>query len=166
MVYNLRLARKDGNSTEMQHKRQLQQGFTVIELMTVVVIIGVLVAIGAANLIGAQIRAKEAATRTNMHQLQTAVEIYAVDHNGNYPERIENLNADPVTSIHKIRNPFNQKSGLGGAYDNEDAAQKPAGLITLETALEDDHPVYRIFGYTSKAQRIQQQARPYILSNA
>ncbi|MBF2054028.1 MAG: prepilin-type N-terminal cleavage/methylation domain-containing protein [Candidatus Sericytochromatia bacterium] len=150
----------------MQHKRQTQQGFTVVELMTVVVILGILVAIGSVNLIGAQVRAKEAATRTNMHQLQSAVAIYAVDYNGTYPARIEALNEDPVTNLNKMQNPFDRKTGLGAAYDNEDSAQKPAGLITLEITQEDDKPVYRIFGYTSKAQRIQQQERPFILSNA
>lgn len=149
----------------MPQKRHAR-GFTVVELMTVVVILGILVAIGTTNLIGAQNRAREAATRTNMHQLQTVVELYAVDHDGIYPERIEALNADPVTDLRKLRNPFDQTEGLGKAYDNEDAALKPAGVVTLETALEAGIAIYRIFGYTAKAQRIQQQEQPFVLSNA
>jgi len=63
-----------------------RQGFTLIELMIVVVIIGILASISIPNFLHMQDRAKEAALRSNMHSLQTAMEDFAVQTNGFYPD--------------------------------------------------------------------------------
>ena len=61
-------------------------GFTLIELMIVVAIIGILAAIAVPNLVTLEGRAKEAAVKSNMHTLQLALEDFAVQTLGFYPE--------------------------------------------------------------------------------
>lgn len=53
--------------------------------MITVAILGLLLAIALPNFIGAQNRARASATKTNMHNFQNIVEMYAVDFN-HYPD--------------------------------------------------------------------------------
>ncbi|MDW7987907.1 MAG: prepilin-type N-terminal cleavage/methylation domain-containing protein [candidate division WOR-3 bacterium] len=62
-----------------------QKGFTLIELLVVILIIGILLALMIPNFVLFQERARRASVKNNMHVVQTALEAYATDHNGNYP---------------------------------------------------------------------------------
>lgn len=62
-----------------------KKGFTLIELLVVVAIIGIIAAIAIPNFVGSKDKAKEAEVKAGLHAIQTALESYAVDHNGNYP---------------------------------------------------------------------------------
>ncbi len=64
------------------HNRQFS--FTLIELLIVVAIIGILAAIAVPNFLNAQVRAKVAATESNMKAIGTAIEMYMIDE-GSYP---------------------------------------------------------------------------------
>ncbi len=70
----------------MKHKRE--SGFTLIELLVVITIIGILAAIALPNYIKAKDKAKEAEVKANCHTLQIALERYATDHSGAYPNYI------------------------------------------------------------------------------
>ena len=67
----------------MKHKPQ--RGFTLIELLVVITIIGILAAIALPNYIKAKDKAKEAEVKANCHTIQIALERYATDHSGAYP---------------------------------------------------------------------------------
>jgi prepilin-type N-terminal cleavage/methylation domain-containing protein len=61
------------------------KGFTLIELLVVILIIGILLALIIPNFVLFQERARRSSVKNNMHVVQTALEAYAVDHYGNYP---------------------------------------------------------------------------------
>jgi prepilin-type N-terminal cleavage/methylation domain-containing protein len=61
------------------------KGFTLIELLVVILIIGILLALIIPNFVLFQERARRSSVKNNMHVVQTALEAYSVDHNGNYP---------------------------------------------------------------------------------
>jgi type II secretion system protein G len=69
-------------------KRNTQRGFTLIELLVVITIIGILAAIALPNYIKAKDKAKEAEVKANCHTIQIALERYATDHSGVYPNYI------------------------------------------------------------------------------
>jgi prepilin-type N-terminal cleavage/methylation domain-containing protein len=63
-----------------------QDGFTLIEMMIVALIIAILAAIGIPNFIRFQDNAKEAAVKKNMHTVQLAMEDFAIQMGGWYPD--------------------------------------------------------------------------------
>lgn len=60
------------------------KGFTLIELLVVIAIIGILSSVVLASLSTAKNRANDAKRMTDLHAIQTALEMYAVDNNA-YP---------------------------------------------------------------------------------
>jgi prepilin-type N-terminal cleavage/methylation domain-containing protein len=60
----------------------MKRAFTLIELLIVVAIIAILATIGMMNFLEAQTRSKVSRAKTDMRTLASAVESYAVDHNG------------------------------------------------------------------------------------
>jgi len=64
--------------------RILKAGFTLIELLVVISIIGILATLVAANLNSARSRARDAARKSDMKNVQTALRLYYND-NGSYP---------------------------------------------------------------------------------
>lgn len=61
-----------------------QKGFTLVELLVVVAIIGVLSALVMANLVGIRQRARDAQRKSDVRQIQSALELYRADL-GSYP---------------------------------------------------------------------------------
>ncbi|HVY72505.1 MAG TPA: type II secretion system protein [Candidatus Paceibacterota bacterium] len=64
---------------------QTPRAFTLIELLVVIAIIGVLASVVLVSLNSARSKARDARRLSDMHSLVTALELYASDHNGSYP---------------------------------------------------------------------------------
>lgn len=73
--------------------RHASGGFTLVELLTVICIVGVLAGILIAIIPEIRTRAGMATATSNLHQIVTAMNVYAADHKGAYPPYD---NSDPV----------------------------------------------------------------------
>lgn len=60
------------------------EGFTLIELLVVIAIIGILTALSTVNYIAVKARARDAQRKSDLHQIQAALELYRSDQ-GSYP---------------------------------------------------------------------------------
>jgi len=65
-----------------------KKGFTLIELLVVISIISLLSSIVLASLNTARAKARDAARVASLKQVQNAIELYASNHNGAYPETL------------------------------------------------------------------------------
>jgi general secretion pathway protein G len=89
--------------------RSKLEGFTIIELMFVVMIIGIIAAITVPNYIKFAKRAKEIVVTENMHTFQLAVETFAVEQPGRYPQAADEAAFKTLMPLGRYpNNPFTQ----------------------------------------------------------
>jgi general secretion pathway protein G len=88
MVYPVRMYRREVRFRIFSMKvrfmfnkinKKVNKGFTLIELLLVIAIIGVLSSFLIANFIGAKARARDAQRKSDMRQIQAALELYRAD---------------------------------------------------------------------------------------
>lgn len=65
--------------------RRIHSGFTLIELLVVIAIIGILASIVLVSLTSARAKGRDAKRLSDLREVSTALELYANDHNGQYP---------------------------------------------------------------------------------
>ncbi len=66
--------------------RKLNQGFTLIELLVVIAIIGIFAGIVLVTLGSVRTKSNDVGRVQDIKQIQTALELYALDHDGEYPQ--------------------------------------------------------------------------------
>ena len=126
------------------------KGFTLIELMIVVVIIGILAAIGIPAYMQIVGRAREGATKANMHTLQIAAEDYAVTYDGTYAATMTTAAPNSISDRLPInfRNPFDGTTGAGAAWESRasvtGSATPYAGIASYADSTNN---TYNIKGY-------------------
>lgn len=84
----------------LNFKFQISEGFTLIELLIVMAIIGILSTLLMVNFIGIRQRARDAQRKSNIRQVQAALELYRADQ-GEYPTVAASpfmLNSAPCSS--------------------------------------------------------------------
>jgi type IV pilus assembly protein PilA len=69
---------------KLRRRAEEEKGFTLIELLVVILIIGILAAIAIPSFLNQKGKANDATAKSQVKTLQTAVETYATDHNGDY----------------------------------------------------------------------------------
>lgn len=65
--------------------RNYIKGFTLIELLVVISIIGILSGMMMANFLGIRQRSRDGVRKSDLRQIQTALEMYRADNSGVYP---------------------------------------------------------------------------------
>ena len=82
-------------------------GFTLVELILVTVIIAVLAGMVALNFRGASTDAKVRAALGDIQTYQTAIDLYALDNNDQFPQRLEDLVAGEKKYLRELnRDPW------------------------------------------------------------
>lgn len=65
--------------------QRLKNGFTLVELMTVIVIIGILASVIGVSVSSVRKDARDARRESDLHTLQSAIELYSNAHGGSIP---------------------------------------------------------------------------------
>jgi general secretion pathway protein G len=104
-----------------------QKGFTLVELMVVIIILAVLTGIAIPSYLALRNRAREQATRSEMQNMATALEIYNADNVG-YPDALADL------APYMVNVPVNDAWGVAYVY----AVGDPASTYTLTSSGGDD----------------------------
>src|SRR5690606_22426668 len=71
--------------TDMSVRKRVAQGFTLVEILIVVVILGILAAIVIPQFTQASESAKHSSLMSTLQTVRSQLELYQVQHNGNYP---------------------------------------------------------------------------------
>lgn len=71
-------------NSRVRAKKRSASGFTLIELLVVIAIISILTGLVGSNFIRSRVRARDTERRSNLKDIQTALELYLNDH-GQYP---------------------------------------------------------------------------------
>jgi type IV pilus assembly protein PilA len=69
---------------KLRRRAEEEKGFTLIELLVVILIIGILAAIAIPSFLNQRGKASDAGAKSQVKTMQTAIETYATDHNGDY----------------------------------------------------------------------------------
>src|SRR5262245_54792204 len=72
-----------------------RRGFTLMEVLLVLAILGVIIALVAPNLIGQQKQANIKAAGLQVKSVESACDIYAVGHSGEFPTSLDALITNP-----------------------------------------------------------------------
>jgi general secretion pathway protein G len=132
---------KEFKSRIMKQKRQ--KGFTLIELLVVIAIIGILTFVIFINVGSSRVKARDGERLADLHQIQSALEIYNADC-GQYPDVLDATASagciPPVTLADFMQTV--PRDPLTGPYDYHYDSSDDSYVInfTLETQMNDLAP--------------------------
>lgn len=123
----------------MKISQKSEKGFTLIELLIVIVIIGVLATFLMANFVGVRQRARDAQRKSDLRQIQSALELYRSD-NGIYALTMADcdvsLSSGETVYIQKI--PCDPLSTTNDRIPYTYEANESGSTYSLKACLEND----------------------------
>lgn len=143
--YQLRIKQK-GFTTTSSHSC----GFTLIELLIVIAIIGILSSLLMVNFIGIRQRGRDTQRKSNLRQVQSALELYRSDQS-NYPLTLPACNSalvDPIngTTTYMSKVPCDP---LGGSYQYQATSTTYTLVSCLENTNDPDGTATKPTGFTA-----------------
>ncbi len=101
-----------------------QKGFTLIELLIVIAIIGILSTLLMTNFIGIRQRARDAQRKSDVRQMQSALELYRSD-TGSYPS--PNIINSGVSALNSVGCPTSSAFSYSGTIYMKQVPCDPLG---------------------------------------
>ncbi|MDD5748665.1 MAG: prepilin-type N-terminal cleavage/methylation domain-containing protein [Actinomycetota bacterium] len=101
------------------------EGFTIVELMVTLLILGILAGIVVATMSASRSKTQEAACKSNLRNISSAICEYQAAHNGDYPPNLDVLTTEGyIKSSFKWTCPSGPLDGQSTDYrDNYDPAK-------------------------------------------
>jgi len=138
-------------------------GFTLIELLVVIAIISILTGLVGSNFIRSRVRARDAQRRSNLKDVQTALELYLNDH-GRYPCRtITQVGNGRIIDLEWGNDKFDNASGghpetiympiLPGDPQMRD--------VQYHYEVNSDYTKYRVFAWLENEEDVERVAGGY-----
>ncbi len=115
------------------------KGFTLIELLLVLAIIGILTTFLMANFLGVKARARDAQRKSDLRQIQAALEQYRADQ-GIYPLSLScggALQSPDGTTVYMEKIPCDPLSGAPYIYNANTTGPTAGTTYTLTACLEN-----------------------------
>jgi prepilin-type N-terminal cleavage/methylation domain-containing protein len=110
------------------HLLKSKKGVTLIELLVVVVILGIIAAVAIPAVMSNQATAFANTNDQNLAIVQEAVQRYAIDHDGDYPATLNDLDTEYLQQIPEAH--LDTTAGGTGAFDYDESTgvvSKPTG---------------------------------------
>ncbi|BFL76182.1 type II secretion system protein [Finegoldia magna] len=122
---------------KLQTLKKKKKGFTLLELLVVLAILAILIAIAIPVYKGQKEKAARTAHNANVRVLETALESYKQDNNGNLPDGLDKLIPDYIKSVPKV--PASNHKDLKNVktYSIENEKIKP-GEVDIVDKTNDD----------------------------
>lgn len=120
-----------------------QKGFTLVELLVVIVIISILATLLMANFVGVRQRGRDTTRKSDLRQIQSALEIYRAD-NGNYPLTANfpacgvSFPPPPATTIYMKKVPCDPLTKGNYNYSSDGISGTYTLIACLENAADAD----------------------------
>lgn len=122
---------------KLQTLKKKKKGFTLLELLVVLAILAILITIAIPVYKNQKEKAAITAHNANVRVLETALESYRQDNNGELPKDIDDLDPEYIKSVPKV--PASNHQDLKGVktYSIENEKIKPGEVDIVDKSNDD-----------------------------